>query len=146
MQMQVQGMQAVQNIMNVVSAKVSSTKSSVVQDLGRKAVPVAKERTPRDTGALQASIHLTTLTDTPVTTTVEVVAGSPDISRGVGAYTYNRSGVQVDAKPTSEYAAEVELGIGKYPSKQKGFMINTADWVRSHVEKDFIDALRKVLG
>jgi len=123
--MQIEGMEVTRAILRQIVQKVYSAKSLAVKDFSRSITVVIKERTPRDTGALQASIKMRVEEDTMHTTKTNISVGDPSISRGEGPFTQGRDGRIVDVKPTSEYVAEVEA--------KQGFVRGALGWLDAGV-------------
>jgi len=115
-----------------------------LENIGRKTGGVAKAACPRDTGALQDSIHNKLTVKGPEVFKEEIIAGNPAVARGAGKYAKDAKGRFVAITPTDEYALTVDE-IGSPKGRGKGYMSQHAyNYAKGKAVKDIAGMVRRV--
>lgn len=108
--------------------------AKVAEVLGEIGADKAKVNCPVDTGALKDSIHSKLVLVESTMAQDDIIAGSSQFFRGVGAYKYTRKGEVAGVKATSEYAGIVE--------DNEHFMEECANWLEKNAPRKVLEILK----
>ena len=139
----IEGLTECQNSLEAMEVTLGVVKLIILERFAEAVQILAQERCPVDTGALQASIHQELIENTFERIVIDVVAGSPDIARGAGAFVMStKMGVwgrptPVSFAPTSEYADLAEA--------KAGYMENAYQWALANVDKYLTMAIKTLV-
>lgn len=141
----VTGLKETQASLSQEIAEVRIQLPKVLDNVGRKTKGVAKQACPRDTGALQDSIHNKLTEKGPETFKEEIIAGDPKFIRGTGKYKRDSLGREVfKIDPTDTYASTVDE-IGSPLGRGKGFMSQHAfEYAKGKAVKDITTMVRRI--
>lgn len=137
----IEGLVDVQELLKDIESKVEAMKEIILKRFMEEVAVIAKENCPKDTGALQYSIHTEILEATLKKVEGAVIAGDPNVIRGEGEFTeshWTTLGLPPSKMPTSEYAGLVE--------EKAGYMETAYQWALANIDRFYEIALAKILA